>query len=100
MGETSPTHSHAKKNGGARPGAGRPCKSTVSVRVSIKQDTIVILERLAKSKGLVKRTGATPFLGSVIDELAAKEPTQEPEYLRLAREIRERRERMKARSEP
>ncbi len=78
-----------KKQGGKRKGAGRPCADTVGMWVTVSRETATKLTRFAKSIGLVKRLGGPPFIGSVIDRLAAPLEVQEPEYLRLARELGE-----------
>lgn len=72
--------------GGKRPGSGRPMTNTVRLRVTIKPKTAAILERVAKERGLVRRTGAPPFLGGAVDALAESASTKEPAYLRIARE--------------
>lgn len=75
--------------GGKRARAGRHPIKTIRIWVTVQRETAAILLRLAKSSGLVKRKGGKPFLGTVVDELASKVATPEPEYLKLAREVQE-----------
>lgn len=75
-----------KSWGGKRDGAGRQPSPTVRLRVTVQRATAAILERMARAKGLCRRIGAPPFLGAAVDDLAALANTQEPEYLKIARE--------------
>jgi hypothetical protein len=74
------------KCGGVRPGAGRIPNTNVKFKVTVTRETAAILERIAKAKGLVRRRGAPPFLGAAVDDLAKLAQTDEPAYLKAARE--------------
>lgn len=62
---------------------GRPNAGTVRARCTVKRCTYAKLNRLAKAWGFVKRNGAAPYLGSVVDKLA--EMIEDPEYIKLAK---------------
>lgn len=70
--------------GGRREGAGAPTRDSARVRFTLLNPTRVKLERLAKAKGFF--VNRQPDVGKMIDELVAGLPTEEPEYLKLARE--------------
>lgn len=70
---------------------GRPFRDTIQIRVRVLNSTRVIIERLAKEqlpKNQNGNIGARPGanMGIVIDKLVEGIKTEEPAYLRLARE--------------
>lgn len=78
-----------KSWGGKRKGAGRPIADTVELFVTVRTATAAKLARKGNEMGLCKsRGGGRPFIGAVVDHLAESLETQEPEYLRIARELR------------
>lgn len=75
-----------RKNGGARPGAGRPPNSSEFFGARISRDTRVKLDRYARQAGITKEK-SKPFWDRVFSGLLGKVDLQEPEYLTLANSI-------------
>lgn len=76
-----------RTRGGKRPRAGRPPLDTVKIQTSIGRDDYAKLVRIAKKAGLVHRKGGKPFLGSAISIVLSGVKTEEPDYLKTAKEI-------------
>lgn len=75
-----------RKNGGARPGSGRPPNSNEFFGARISRDTRVKLDRYARQVGITKEK-TKPFWDRVFAALLGKVELQEPEYLTLAKAI-------------
>lgn len=74
--------------GGARKKAGRPMLNNERIRLTLPRETVVLLERKARSMGIKTRGKGRGVLAPAVIELAKTVQVIEPEYIRLAREAR------------
>lgn len=74
------------KNGGARPGAGRPPNDSERIWGQISRSTRVSLDRYARQIGISKSERRV-YWEKIFTALLGKVELQEPEYLTLARAI-------------
>lgn len=84
--EKAPAKKRKRKNGGARPGAGRPPTNNEYLWARISRDTRVKLDRFARQSG-IKQGMRVAFWDKVFQGLLGKVDLAEPEYLTLARSI-------------
>lgn len=68
------------KNGGARPGAGRPFEDSDKFCISLNRNVRVRLERFARSHGIERRERCR-WWGIVIEKLLEGRELPEPDYL-------------------
>lgn len=65
---------------------GRPPLGMERIRCTVNRVTLAKLNRLAKKWGFQKRNGSPSSIGRVVEKILETVETEEPEYLKLARE--------------